>query len=96
MNSLLTYVFITMFYSGGLPLLYPISATYFFVTYWTDKYLLTKFYKKPPTYNTRIAKGALYLFKWAFLVHFIIAFNMYEVSSILRTSPFNNDQELEK
>jgi hypothetical protein len=88
MNTLLTYVFVTMLYSGGLPLLYPISAAYFGVTYWVDKYLLTKFYRKPPTYDTRLAKGALYWFKWAFVLHFICAYHMYKEISILQNDPF--------
>jgi hypothetical protein len=83
MNSLLTYVFVTLFYGGGLPLLYPISALYFGVTYWVDKYLLTKHYRKPPSYNTRIAKGALYWFKWALLIHCVITVRMISDSSIL-------------
>lgn len=83
MNSLLTYVLITLFFGAGLPLLYPISALYFGVTYWVDKYLLTKHYRKPPIYNTRIAKGALYWFKWALLVHVIIAVAMFSKGEIL-------------
>ena len=41
-NSVLTIVFVTMMYSGGLPVLYPIAALYFCITYWSDKYLLLK------------------------------------------------------
>jgi hypothetical protein len=91
MNTLLTYVFVTMLYSGGLPLLYPISAAYFGVTYWVDKYLLTKFYRKPPTYDTKLAKSALYWFKWAFVLHFICAYHMFKENSILQTDPFGDN-----
>lgn len=83
MNSLLTYVFVTLFFGGGLPLLYPISALYFGVTYWVDKYLLTKHYRKPPSYNTRIAKGALFWFKWALLIHCVITVRMISTTEIL-------------
>jgi len=77
-----------MLFSAGIPLLYPITAAYCAVTYWVDKYLLTKFYKKPPNYNTRVARGTLRSAKWAILLHFLCGVYQYRNSAILATSPF--------
>jgi len=44
-------VFITVIFGGGLPLLYPIAALYFLVTYWVDKYLLFRATRHPAHYN---------------------------------------------
>jgi len=85
LNSLITFVFITMMFSGGMPILYLITAAYCGATYWVDKYLLLTFYKKPPNFNTKIAKSALRWFKWALFFHFSVAYNMYNKISILET-----------
>jgi len=77
-----------MLFSAGIPLLYPITAAYLTVTYWVDKYLLTKFYRKPPNYNSRVARGALRLGKWALLAHFVCALYQLRNTAILATSPF--------
>jgi len=85
LNTLITYVFITMMFSGGMPLLYLISAVYCGATYWVDKYLLVTFYKKPPNLNSKLAKSELRWFKWALLIHFIVTWKMYTRNSILST-----------
>lgn len=38
--NMLTVLLVTMMYGGGIPILYLISALYFFVTYWTNKLLI--------------------------------------------------------
>ena len=54
-NSLYTFLFLSVVYSGGLPLLYPITALYCLITYWVDKFLLVKLYKKPPNFDIELA-----------------------------------------
>jgi len=54
-NSLYTFLFLSVVYSGGLPLLYPITALYCLITYWVDKFLLVKLYKKPPNFDLELA-----------------------------------------
>jgi hypothetical protein len=68
------YVFVTMAFSGGIPILYAIAAVFFFVTYWVDKILLLKFYRKPPNYSIKMANGVAKWFKWALLMHFIVSY----------------------
>jgi hypothetical protein len=41
-------MFVTLLYSAGLPLLVPFACASLFVAYWTDKYLLLRFYATPP------------------------------------------------
>ena len=50
-SQLMFRVFITVIFAGGLPILYPIAALYFLVTYWVDKYLLFKAQRHPAHYN---------------------------------------------
>lgn len=81
--SIMFFVFVTMAYSGGLPVLYPIASIYFFITYWVDKYLLINHYKEPPNYDSLMIKEIIYTFKWAFVCHCIIAISMYNRPKIM-------------
>ena len=47
-----------MLYSSGMPMLYPIGFVSFFVTYWVDKFLFLRVYKKPPRYDMTLASKA--------------------------------------
>jgi hypothetical protein len=38
--TMMTMIYVVMFYGSGIPILYLIAAIYFFVTYWTDKLLI--------------------------------------------------------
>lgn len=37
-------LYISMMYGSGMPVLYAITAVYFLVTYWTEKYLFFYYY----------------------------------------------------
>ena len=66
-----------------MPILYGFAALYFFITYWTDKFLLFNCYKKPVKFDNYIATKTLSWFKWVFLAHVIQAFNMFGNTPIL-------------
>ena len=44
--QVLTSLFVTMFYSAGLPVLYFFAAATFAVFYWVEKITLMRFYRK--------------------------------------------------
>ena len=46
-SSMLAVLAVAFLYSGGLPVMYPVAAIYFFLTYWMDKFLLLRCYKRP-------------------------------------------------
>lgn len=46
-SSLLVVLMLAFLYGGGLPVMYPMAALYFFLTYWIDKCLVFKCYKRP-------------------------------------------------
>jgi hypothetical protein len=50
-SHLMFRVFMTVIFAGGLPILYPIAALFFLVTYWVDKYLLYRATRHPVHYN---------------------------------------------
>jgi hypothetical protein len=55
-SQLINSVWVTMMYSTGIPVLYLATAFSFFLTYWFDKLLFTRFYKSPPLYSMEMAK----------------------------------------
>lgn len=71
--KMLVTVYCCMMYSSGMPVLYLIGAMYMFVTYWTDKVVLLWGCKRPPSYNTKMAKTASTLMLYACFLHCMIA-----------------------
>ena len=82
-SNMLIMLSVTFFYSSGMPILYPIAALYFMITYCTDKWMLFHYYRQPPMYNSYLAKKTLYWFKYIILLHIIGAVLMFSNSSIL-------------
>ena len=81
--NMLTVLSVVFFYSGGMPILYPIAACFFFVTYWMDKCLLFKCYKKPIQFDSHIAISTLSLFKYIIVLHIIGCLLMFGLTPIL-------------
>ena len=83
---------IVMFYGSGIPILYPIAATYYFVTYWGDKFMLLSYSKKPVNFDDFLAKKTILWHKYALLLHLVGGCLMLSNSSILpsKTKAFSN------
>lgn len=62
---------IVMFYGSGIPILYPIGAAYYFVTYWADKCMLFRYYKKPVNFDDYLAKKTILWHKYALVLHLL-------------------------
>lgn len=92
-SQVLNQVYVTMMYSAGIPLLYPVSMISFFMTYWVDKYLFIRYYKNPPQYTMAMAERTVSLMRYSLAIHFIIGFLMLSNSQILTS---NNKEQLEK
>lgn len=74
---IVTIVYMVMIYSAGMPILYPLAALTFFLTYWLDKYLLLRFYRKPPVFDSYLTLKMIGMFKGAFVCHVIVSFFMF-------------------
>lgn len=46
-SNMVAVIYIVMFYGSGIPILYFIAAVYFFVTYWVEKIMILRYYRKP-------------------------------------------------
>jgi hypothetical protein len=58
-NVMINSLFLTMMFSSGMPILYPIAALYTFISYWQDKYMVLRLYKKSPSFDSRVSEESL-------------------------------------
>jgi len=91
--NMLTVLAVTYLYSGGMPILYPVAAMFFFVTYWTDKCLILRCYRKPIKFDDYLARTTLSFFKFILVLHLIGTLVMFDLTPILQTSFFKDDSQ---
>lgn len=87
-SNMLTVLAIAFLYSGGMPILYPVAAIYFFVTYWIDKCMLFYCTRRPIKFDNYIAKKTLNWFKYILLLHIIGFLLMHGQTPILQNDLF--------
>ena len=63
----------TISFSSGLPILIPLAMISFFVSFWVDKYMVLRFYKKPVEKESTTIVRAFSTLPYVVLLHFIIA-----------------------
>jgi len=79
-------LFCVAMYSGGMPLLYLVGATYCYVSYWVDKACLLRGARKPPVYNEELVKQAVQWIILGMSVHVGITSMMYGFQDIFPSS----------
>ena len=75
--TLLNVVFVSMLYSAGMPVLYPIGAVTFTIMYFTDKVALLRLYNRPPKYKASLARLASGAIPVAVVLHLAFAVWMH-------------------
>ncbi len=75
--TVLNVLFVTLLYSAGMPILYPLAAVTFTVLYLTDKVALLRLYNRPPKYKASLAKLAYAAIPFAILLHLAFATWMF-------------------
>ena len=88
-TSLLVVLGVAFLYSGGMPVMYPTAAGYFFLTYWMDKCLLFRCYRKPIQFDNYLARHTLDLFKYILVLHIAGFLLMYGLTPILQNDLFD-------
>ena len=75
----ITMVVVSLVYSAGLPMLLPLAAFGFMLQYAVDKWMLLRFYRKPPAYDEGMTRLLITIMPWAALIHF--GFAVWQFSS---------------
>lgn len=70
-------IFVTLFYSSGMPILLGMTAFFFWGKFYVDKYMLLRYNSKPPAYDEKIALEVADLLPWVIDIHLIMAIMMY-------------------
>jgi hypothetical protein len=77
---------VIMIYSSGMPILYIIGTLFFLVTYWNEKWLLIKFYKRTENnLNKDLPLYTVGLLRYILLAKIIIGITMFTDPTIFQT-----------
>jgi len=98
--TLHTVTWVALTFSSAMPLVYPIAFLYYAVTYWVDKWLMLRFYRKTITFDEQVPVRSLGLIKWPVLIHGLVAIFMLSSEEVFFTSnvketDFNSNIEQE-
>jgi len=83
----LTTVFVTMSYSSGLPLMHVFGCAFMFTMYWMDKFVLLWGSKRPPNYDTQMAKDASEYMLYVIPLHCFFGLFMYGQDCVFPSQP---------
>ena len=75
--QVLTMVFTCFMYSGGMPLLNVICFVGLVFTYWCNKVLIFRHYRKPPVYSADINRRVIKILPFAVFFHCTISLYMF-------------------
>ena len=64
--------FMSLTYSTGMPILYPILFLFLIFTYFTKKYMILYHYKRQKRVKDEIAKTSIVIIYFALIVHIIV------------------------
>ena len=86
----MTVLFICMFYSSTMPLLYPLTLLFLTVMYVYSKFMLLKFCQKTQIFNENLVIDSFKPLSVAILMHFIMAIQMIGNSKMLANQSLSN------
>jgi len=85
--QMLTTVFVTLTYSAGLPLLYLFAMGFMACMYWADKFALLWCSKRPPAYDSVLAKESTEKMMYAIALHCVFAVVMFGQPCVFPSQP---------
>ena len=86
---ILNMIFFSFMYSSGLPMMLVFALGAFCLSYVVDRFMLLRFYKRPPQRDERLQRKVTQVLPYALLLHLSIAIWMLGNSDILGTGSFN-------
>jgi hypothetical protein len=84
----LNSAFCTLLFCSGLPLLLPVAAASFGVSYAVDKCMLLRVYRRP-FYTEALSAQAISLLPWAVVLHLPVAVWVFGSPSLVRADPMS-------
>jgi len=84
---LLMTVYVTVFYSSGMPILNFLAILYCFFSYWSDKIVLLWGSALPPQFDAKMPKRASWWFIYSGALHCLAAIAMYGHPCVFPSNP---------
>ena len=84
-------IYVSFFYSSGMPALLLMASMTFFVTYYCDKFVLLRQSKTPPQYNEHIAQFAVILIKPIIYIHLAVSIWVYGSTTVMLHHPLKGN-----
>lgn len=84
-SQILAQIFITMSFSSGLPILYLITFVSLVISFWVDKYLMLRFFRKQNQFTGDLSRSFVNLLPWAVVPHVLYGFFIYSHPRILES-----------
>ncbi|CAD8138517.1 unnamed protein product [Paramecium octaurelia] len=75
--NLLNTIFVTLFYSSLIPLMLPLGFFALAMHFLVQKFLLLKYYRKPPSYDEALHDSVFTLLPYSIIMHILIAIWAY-------------------
>jgi len=75
-----------MTYSMGMPILYFVGFLSMFISYWTDKVLVSKYFRKENGFTADLSRNVVNMLRWAIIVHMPIGYLMVSNPDLLSSS----------
>ena len=67
--QVLGLLFTTMTYSSGMPILYPLAFLTLLITFWTDKVLVSRYFRKENGFTADLSRQVVNLLPYTVMVH---------------------------
>ena len=80
-SEMLVNAFIGITFSCCMPVLLFSTAAYFIITYYLDKYLFVRYYRRPPNYDSKFVKFFLWIVFLGIICHCVFAIWIFGNSS---------------
>ena len=84
--------FVTLLFCSGLPILVPIAGATFALTYFIDKAMILKFYRRPPRYDASLVRTFVASLPWALVLHLVFAIVVYGASEVFASDTIGVDE----
>lgn len=67
--QVLGLLFTTMTYSSGMPILYPLAFLTLLITFWTDKVLVSRYFRKENGFTADLSRQVVNMLPYTVMVH---------------------------
>jgi hypothetical protein len=84
--QMIALIFVTFTYSSGMPALYWITFFSLVITYWTDKILVTRYFRKENGFTADLSRSVVNMLPWAMILHMPIGYLMISEPNLMESS----------